>query len=96
MTLAALPIIYTLRMRRWHAALAVGASLWVVGGAAPLLVPNVLMVPAQRFIHIIEILTQNALLGITAVQLLRPKQAAVTAPMQSVDEYSPVRSPSHL
>src|SRR5215472_12370872 len=46
MTLAALPIIYTLRMRRWPAALAVGALLWIVGGAALLIAPNPLMIPA--------------------------------------------------
>jgi hypothetical protein len=79
MTLAVLPIIYTLRMRRWPAALAVGALLWIVGGAGPLLVPNALMTPAQRYIHIVEILTQNASLGITAALLLRPKSAALVA-----------------
>jgi hypothetical protein len=79
MTLAALPIIYTLRMRRWPAALAVGALLWIVGGAAPLLVPNALMIPAQRFIHTVEILTQNMSLGITAVLLLRPRRAVVAS-----------------
>ena len=79
MALAALPIIYTLRMRRWPAALAVGALLWVVGGAAPLLVPNALMIPAARYIHIVEILTQNASLGITAAMLLRPRRAVVAS-----------------
>jgi hypothetical protein len=79
MTLAVLPIIYTLRMRRWPAALTVGALLWIVGGAAPLLVPNALMTPAQHYIHIVEILTQNAPLGITAALLLRPKSAALVA-----------------
>lgn len=77
MILATLPIIYTLRIRRWPAALAVGTLLWVVGGAAPLLVPNALMIPAQRYIHMVEILTQNMLLGITAALLLRPRHAAV-------------------
>jgi hypothetical protein len=72
MTLAVLPAIYTLRMRRWPAAIAVGALLWVVGGVTPLLVPNPLMLPAQRYIHIVEILTQNASLGVAAVLLLRP------------------------
>lgn len=79
MTLAALPMIYRLRMRRWPAALSIGALLWIVGGAAPLLVPNPLMVSVQRYIHIVEILAQNAPLGITAVLLLRPKPAAVAA-----------------
>jgi hypothetical protein len=79
MTLAVLPIIQTLRMRRWQSALVVGIVLWVVGGAAPLLVPNTFMVPAQRYIHIVEIFTQNFLLGVTAVFLLRSKTTATPA-----------------
>ncbi|SRR5258708_1531915 len=87
MTLAALPLIRTLRMSRVQAAIAVGLIMWVAGGAAPLLLPNPLMVPAQRFIHTIEILTQNVSLGITMVLLLRAKQRRsgvnlpVTAPV---------------
>jgi hypothetical protein len=33
----------------------------------------------QRIIHIFEILTQNASLGITAVLLLRPKTSAASS-----------------
>ena len=79
MTLAVLPAIQTLRLGRGQAAIAVGALIWIAGGAAPLLVPNDIMETAQRFIHIAEILTQNAALGITAVLLLRPRSAPVTA-----------------
>jgi hypothetical protein len=79
MTLAVLPIIYTLRLPRWQAALAVGLLVWIVGGAGPLLVPNAAMVTAQRYIHIGEIFTQNFSLGITAVLLLRPKMTKVAA-----------------
>ena len=62
------------------------ALLWVVGGAAPLLVPNALMVPAQRYIHIVEILTQNAALGITAVLLLRPRErSSIASEMATAD-----------
>ena len=75
MTLAVLPFIYTLRMKRWHAALAVGALVWIAGGAAALLVPNGMMVAAQRYTHIVEIMTQNVSLGVTAVLLLRPRTA---------------------
>jgi hypothetical protein len=75
MTLAALPLISTLRMSRVQAAMAVGLIMWVAGGAAPLLLPNPSMVPAQRFIHTFEILTENVPLGITMVLLLRAKQA---------------------
>ena len=77
MTLAVVPVIYTLRMRRWPAAIVVGVLVWVVGGLAPLLVPNELLGPTQRFIHTIEILTQNVSLGVTAVLLLRPARRGV-------------------
>jgi hypothetical protein len=72
MTLAILPVIYTLRLPRWQAAITVGLMVWIVGGAGPLLVPNPMMVTAQRYIHIGEIFTQNFSLGVTAAWLLRP------------------------
>lgn len=85
MVLAVLPVVYTLRLSRWRAALAVGLLLWIVGGGAALLVPNSAMVPAQRFAHIVEIMTQNVSLGITTVLLLRRKPAtAKAASMQAV------------
>jgi hypothetical protein len=73
MTLAVVPVIYTLRMDRWQVAVCAGVLMWVAGGLAPLLVPNELMGPEQRFIHIVEILSQNFPLGFTAGLLLRPK-----------------------
>ena len=82
MTLAVLPVIYSLRMPRGKAAIVVGLMIWIVGGGASLLVPSTLMVPAQRYMHIIEIMTQNVSLGMTAVWLLRPKTKNVA---QSVE-----------
>jgi len=76
MTLAVVPAIYTLRLSRWQTAIAIGVLIWVAGGLAPLLVPNPMMGPTQRMMHIVEILTQNASLGITAGLLLRPKETA--------------------
>ncbi len=76
MTVAVLPIIYTLRMRRCQTAVVVGLVIWIAGGLAPLLVPNPYMNDTQRFIHIVEIFTQNFPLGVTAVLLLRPKEPA--------------------
>lgn len=73
MTLAVVPAIYTLRMSRLHTAISAGLLIWVAGGLAPLLVPNELMGSTQRFIHAIEIFTQNFTLGMTAGLLLRPK-----------------------
>lgn len=84
MTLAVLPIIYTLRLPRWQAALAVGLLVWIAGGGAPLLVPNTMMVAAQRYIHIVEIMTQNVSLGITAVLLLRPRAAKAAISTQPI------------
>jgi hypothetical protein len=80
MVLAALPVIYTLRLPRWKAAVVVGLLVWVVGGLAPLLIPNAEMVPLQRFEHIVEIFTQNFSLGATATLLLRRKTAKSIAP----------------
>jgi hypothetical protein len=77
MTLAVLPVIRTLRMKRWHAAIVAGLVLWIGGGAAPLVVPNTLMGGAQRLIHTVEIFTQNFSLGMTAVLFLRPRTAAI-------------------
>jgi hypothetical protein len=82
MVLAALPVIYTLRLPRWKAAIVVGSLVWVVGGLAPLVVPNAEMVPLQRFEHIIEIFTQNFCLGLTATWLLRRKSAASLKPAE--------------
>ena len=77
MTLAVLPVIYTLPMPRWKAAIVVGLMIWIVGGGVALLVPSTLMVSAQRYAHIVEIFTQNVSLGLTAVWLLRPKMRKV-------------------
>jgi hypothetical protein len=79
MTVAVLPLIYTLRMKRWQAALVVGIVVWIVGGGAPLLIPSPLMAPAQRYAHILEIMTQNVALGMTAVWLLRRKANVAVA-----------------
>jgi hypothetical protein len=73
MALGVLPLIYTLRMTRWQTAVTAGLVLWIAGGLAPLLAPGVAMGTTQRLIHIIEIFTQNAPLGITAALLLRPR-----------------------
>jgi hypothetical protein len=77
MTLAVLPITYTLRMRRWQTAIVVGLVIWVAGGLSPLLVPNPFMGATQRMIHIVEIFTQNFSLGVTAALMLRRNEAAI-------------------
>jgi hypothetical protein len=73
MTLAVVPAIYTLKMKRWQVAVTMGIVIWVAGGLAPLIVPNAAMGAAQRMIHIVEIFTQNASLGVVAGLLLRPR-----------------------
>jgi len=79
MTLAVLPVILTLRMKRWHAAIVVGLLIWILGGLALLVVPNELLGSTQRLIHTVEIFTQNFSLGVTAVLLFRPRSARMTA-----------------
>jgi hypothetical protein len=80
MTVAVIPVIYTLRMSRWQTAIAIGILIWVAGGLAPLLTPNAFLGTTQRIIHGFEILSQNAPLGVTAGLLLRPKPTAASAP----------------
>ena len=79
MTLAVLPAIYTLRLGRWPAALAIGALVWLAGGLAPLIPPSAVMGSTQRMIHVVEVLTQNFTLGLAAVLLLRPRRGTMTA-----------------
>jgi hypothetical protein len=80
MTLGVLPIMLSLRMKRSSAAIYVGLLLWVIGGLAPLIPPNGLMPGALRFMHTIEIFTQNFPLGVTAVLLLYPRYRQETLP----------------
>jgi hypothetical protein len=84
MVLAVLPVIYTLRLPRWKAAVVVGLLVWIVGGGAPLLVPNPQMVPLQRYEHIVEIFTQSFSLGVTATLLLRRKKASQLARTEAI------------
>ena len=79
MTLAVVPVIHTVRMKRWHTAIIVGLLIWILGGLAPLVAPNELMGATQRLIHTVEIFTQNFPLGVTAVLLLRPRSAQIPA-----------------
>lgn len=75
MTLAVVPVMLAMRMKRWHTAIVVGLLIWITGGAGPLLVPNDVMGGTQRLIHTVEIFTQNFSLGLTAVLLFRPRSA---------------------
>jgi hypothetical protein len=86
MTAALVPAIYTLRMKRWQAAIATGMMMWIAGGLSPLLLPNSLMGSTQRVIHIFEILTQNLPLGIVAGLLLRPKSTGAAVPAENASK----------
>ncbi len=48
--------------------------LYLVGGFAPLIMPNPYMIGQLRFYHGIEIFFQNFLLGIAIAYLLVPKR----------------------
>ncbi|MBV8631335.1 MAG: hypothetical protein JOZ83_10450 [Silvibacterium sp.] len=74
--LAIVPAVYTLRLSRWNTAICVGLLLWITGGLALLIVPNELLGGPQRFIHTIEILTENFPPGVIAALLLRGKAPA--------------------
>ncbi len=84
MTLAVVPVMLALRMKRWHAAIVVGLLIWITGGAGPLVVPNDMMGGTQRLIHTVEIFTQNFSLGLTAVLLFRPRSTQITSSQPAV------------
>jgi uncharacterized membrane protein (DUF485 family) len=73
MTVAMIPIVRMLRLRRWSTAVVVGSIIWVVGGLAPLLPPNPIMPGILRLYHTLEIFTQNFALGVAVTLLMRGK-----------------------
>jgi hypothetical protein len=89
MTMAVVPVMLVLRMKRWHAAIVVGLLLWITGGLGLLVVPNAIMGVAQRFIHTVEIFTQNFSFGVTAVLLFRPRVSTSPA-----NQPTPVAGPA--
>ena len=73
-TIAMLPLALGLRVKRSTLALILAAVLFVIGGLAPLLIPNPHMPAQLRFYHSIEILLQNGSLGIAIALLLAPRR----------------------
>lgn len=73
-TIAMLPLALGLRVERFSLALILAAMLFVIGGLAPLLVPNPHMPAELRFYHSLEILLQNGSLGIAIALLLAPRR----------------------
>jgi hypothetical protein len=74
--LVLIPLCLHLNMRRIYLALYLGAVLYIIGGFAPLIMPNPYMVGQLRFYHGIEIFFQNFPLGIAIAYLLSPKRRA--------------------
>jgi hypothetical protein len=60
-------------------ALIVGATLSLVGGVAPLLMPNPYMPTSIRLPHMVEVGVSNLLFGVVAAWLLRPRGAMVSS-----------------
>lgn len=76
---AAWPWLALLRRRRLHAALFLGASYSILGGIAPLLLPNALM-PAQiRLAHGFEVGISNFVFGALVAWVLAGKRAHVVS-----------------
>ncbi|MFI5183788.1 MAG: hypothetical protein ACHQNV_05285 [Vicinamibacteria bacterium] len=65
-------LVRQLAVRRMAVGLLVGATLSVIGGVVPLMVPNPYMPDAIRFPHMIEVGVSNFLWGLGAALLLSP------------------------
>ncbi len=57
---------------RSAAALSAALALSIVGGVAPLLLPNPYLPEAIRHVHLVEVGVSNFLFGVAAIRLLRP------------------------
>jgi hypothetical protein len=78
MSLSLAPLAANFRRSRLMLAVTLGSVTWIVGGLAPLLLPNEFMPPRLRVYHIFEIFFQNAGLGLALGYLLRPRERAAT------------------
>ena len=65
--------------RRLHALLG-GLALSVLGGVAPLIVPNSILPDAVRWVHFCETVSENFFVGAFAGWLLSPSRAILAAP----------------
>jgi hypothetical protein len=66
-----LALMRVLARRPWSAAWLVAAAMALVGGVAPLLVPNPYMPASVRFPHMVETSVSNFLFGLVGARLLR-------------------------
>jgi hypothetical protein len=65
---------------RAGASVLIAATLALLGGVAPLLVPNPYMPASIRYPHMVEVGVSNFIFGLVAARLLRPAVAAVVSP----------------
>jgi hypothetical protein len=93
-----LPVVRRVAVDRLPLALKAGATLSVVGGIAPLLIPNPYFPDAVRWAHLVEVGLSNFLYGFLVARLLgpeaRPKQRstplAVNPPSPEKPEGAPI------
>jgi hypothetical protein len=80
---------YLLGSDRRRAALAGAAMMCLVGGAAPLVIPNPFFPDAVRWAHFVEVVSSNLVFGALAGWLMTPPRAEASAPTGA-----PIPSPS--
>jgi hypothetical protein len=66
-----------LALRPAAAALLVGATFCLLGGVAPLLVPNPYMPASIRYPHMVEVGVSNLLFGVCAAYVLRTRREQI-------------------
>jgi hypothetical protein len=72
-----------LTLPRAGAAVLIAVTLSLLGGVAPLLVPNPFMPTSIRYPHMIEVAVSNFLFALAAAALLRPPLAPRAAPARA-------------
>lgn len=78
-------LVWQMPTSRAQHAVAGALLMCVIGGLAPLLVPNPLMPDAIRHAHMVEVVCSNLVFGALAGWLLSPRRAILPAPGASMD-----------
>ncbi len=78
-------LVWQMPTSRAQHAVAGSLLMCVIGGLAPLLVPNPLMPDAIRYAHMVEVVCSNLVFGGLAGWLLSPRRTILPAPAASLD-----------
>jgi hypothetical protein len=78
-------LLWQMPTSRAQHAIAGSLLMCLIGGLAPLVIPNPLFPDAIRYAHMVEVVCSNLLFGGIAAWLLSPRRAILPAPAAPFD-----------